>query len=164
MLNTENQYLRYTAINFLEQSPENRFKMLEELGIERYSFLTKMRLNDTNLICIMQFLQNPEQLKFPNLIGADLSNLNLDGANFMQGDLSYANLQNSSLLNANLVFTNFTGADLRNADLTGATLSQVIWSDTLVAGCKMGSGKGLTAVQRKDLQMRGAEFDSIDDA
>jgi uncharacterized protein YjbI with pentapeptide repeats len=163
MLNTGNQYLRHTAIHFLEQSPEKRLELLQELGIDRYSFLTKMRFNDTNLICIMRFFQYPHELKYPNLIGADLSNLNLDGVNFMQGDLSYANLQDSRLLNANLVFTNFTGAELKNANLKGATLNEAIWVDAVVDGCIMGSGKGLTIVQRKNLQTRGAIFDPIDD-
>lgn len=163
MLNRENQYLRYTAIHFLEQSPENRLAILEELGIAHYGFLTKLDFNDTNLMCIMQFFQNPDQLKYPILIGADLSNLNLDSVNFMQGNLSYANLQNSSLRNANLVLTNFTGADLRNADLRGATVSQIIWLDALVEGCKLGLGRGLTTIQKKDLQARGAVFNSVDD-
>ncbi len=111
----------------------------------------------------MRFFQYPHELKYPNLIGADLSNLNLDGVNFMQGDLSYANLQDSRLLNANLVFTNFTGAELKNANLKGATLNEAIWVDAVVDGCIMGSGKGLTIVQRKNLQTRGAIFDPIDD-
>jgi uncharacterized protein YjbI with pentapeptide repeats len=163
MLNTGNQYLRHTAIHFLEQSPEKRLELLRELGIDRYSFLTKLRFNDTNLMCIMRFFQYPHELKFPNLIGADLSNLNLNGVNLMQGDLSYANLQDSSLVNANLAFTNFTGADLSNANLKGATLTQAIWVDTIVEGCVMGLGKDLTIVERKDLQTRGALFDPVDD-
>jgi uncharacterized protein YjbI with pentapeptide repeats len=112
--------LRYTAINFLEQSPLQRLQILKKLGIARYEFLTKIRLNEANIICMMRFLKYPNQLKFPNLVGADFSSLNLDGVNFIRGNLSEANLQDSSLINADLLFVNFTKANLINADLRGS--------------------------------------------
>ncbi|MBR8833526.1 MAG: pentapeptide repeat-containing protein [Stigonema ocellatum SAG 48.90 = DSM 106950] len=158
--NPPTQNLRYAAIHFLEQSPEQRLPILQQLGIARYDFLTKMRLNEANIVCVMRFFQNPSQLKFPSLIGADLSGLVLDGVNFIRGNLSGANLQGSSLVNADLIFANFTHADLRDADLRGATLNETIWLGTSVDECEFGEGSGLTKIQRKDLELRGARFNS----
>ncbi|NEU74813.1 pentapeptide repeat-containing protein [Hassallia byssoidea VB512170] len=159
MLQSTTQNLRFQAIQFLEKSPEQRLQFLQQLGIARYDFLTKMRLNEANINCIMRFLVNPNNLKFPNLIEADLSNLNLDEVNLIRGNLSKANLQNSSFKNADLLFANFTNADLRKADLQGATLNETIWLNALVDECQFGEGIGLTISQRKDLQLRGARFD-----
>lgn len=158
MLKSTTPNLNLQAIHFLEQNPEERLQLLQQLGIGRYEFLTKMRLNQANINCLMRFLENPNQLKFPNLIEADLSNLVLDEVNFIRGNLSKANLQNSSLKNADLLFANFTNADLRNANLRGATLNETIWLNTLVDECEFGEGIGLKEVQRKDLQLRGARF------
>ncbi len=163
MLNSQTQDLRYTAIQFLEHSPEQRLQVLQQLGIARYDFLTKMRLNEANIACVMRFLQNPTKLKFPNLIGADLSGLVLDEVNFIRGNLSKANLQGSSLVNADLIFANFTNADLRNANLRGATLNETIWLGALVDECEFGKGVGLISSQRKDLQLRGARFNYSED-
>ncbi|OUL22677.1 pentapeptide repeat-containing protein [Nostoc sp. 106C] len=163
MLNLPTQELRDRAIHFLEQTPLQRLQILQELGISRYSFLTQMHLNEANIICIIRFLNNPSQVKFPNLSGADLSSLKLDAVNFIRGNLSDANLQGSSLVNADLLFANFTRANLRNADLTGATLNETIWLDALVDKCQLGVGIGLSHQQRKDLQMRGASFNTSAD-
>jgi uncharacterized protein YjbI with pentapeptide repeats len=59
-----------------------------------------------------------------------------------------------------LLFANFTNANLTNADLRGATLNETIWLNTVIDECKLGKGIGLKEVQRKDLQIRGARFDS----
>ncbi|MEH1970163.1 pentapeptide repeat-containing protein [Nostoc sp.] len=158
MLNIPTQDLRYTAIQFLEQSPPQRLQILKQLGIARYEFLTKIQLNEANIICMIRFFKYPSQLKFPNLIGADLSGLILDGVNFIRGNLSGANLQGSSLVNADLLFANFTKADLRNANLRGATLNETIWLETLVDKSQLGVGTGLNHLQRQDLQLRGAKF------
>ncbi|MEH2149808.1 pentapeptide repeat-containing protein [Nostoc sp.] len=158
MLNISTQDLRYTAIQFLEQSPPQRLQILKQLGIARYDFLTKIRLNEANIICIIRFLKYPSQLKFPNLIEADLSGLILDDVNFIRGNLSGANLQGSSLVNADLLFANFTKADLRNADLRGTTLNETIWLETIVDKCQLGVGTGLNHLQRQDLQLRGAKL------
>ena len=161
MLKLTTQDLRYKAIHFLEQSPEERLQALVELGIGRYDFLTKIRLNEANINCLMRFLQNPSQLKFPNLIEADLSNLVLDEVNFIRGNLSGANLQNTSLINADLLFANFSNANLINADLRGATLNETIWLNALVKECEFGEGIGLTNSQRQDLRIRGGRFNLL---
>ncbi len=163
MLKYTTQNLRLQAIQFLQQSPEERLQILRKLGIARYEFLTKMQLNKANISCIIRFLENPTQLKFPNLIEADLSNLMLDEVNFIRGNLSKANLQNSRLQNADLLFANFTNADLRKADLQGATLNETIWLNAIVDECRFGEGIGLTNSQRKDLQLRGALFKYLEE-
>ncbi|MBW4499447.1 MAG: pentapeptide repeat-containing protein [Scytonema hyalinum WJT4-NPBG1] len=161
MLNTSTQDFRISAIQFLEQSPQQRLETLRQLGIARYDFLTKMCLNEANIVCIMRFIQNPSQLKFPNLMGADLSGLILDEVNFIRGNLLGANLRGSSLVNADVIFANFTNADLRNANLNGATLNETIWLNALVKECEFGEGIGLTNSQRQDLRIRGGRFNLL---
>ncbi|ALF51698.1 pentapeptide repeat-containing protein [Nostoc piscinale CENA21] len=158
MTNLQTQELRKSAIQFLEQNYKQRLQTLKLLGIGRYEFLAKIKNTEANIVCMMRFLQNPQQLKFPNLIEADLSDLILDEVNFIRGNLTNANLQRSSLVNADLLFANFTKADLRNADLTGATLNETIWTEAVVAGCQFGQGIGLTQLQYQDLKLRGAKF------
>lgn len=48
MLNLPTQGLRHTAIEFLEQSSSQRLQILKQLGIARYEFLIKMRLNEAD--------------------------------------------------------------------------------------------------------------------
>ncbi|HEY9666091.1 MAG TPA: pentapeptide repeat-containing protein [Coleofasciculaceae cyanobacterium] len=156
MRNSPTQDLYSTCVQFLEQNPQQRLLTLQNFGLARYDFLTQIPLTDANVACVMRFFKEPSRAKFPNLKGADLSGLILDGVNFIRGDLTGANLRRSCLLEADLIFANFTGADLREADLRGATLNETIWLATLVEGCNLGSGIGLTPQQRKDLQARGA--------
>lgn len=119
-----------------------------------------MPLSEANVACVMRFFKDPSRVKFPNLKGAELSGLVLDGVNFIRGDLSEANLRGSRLVDADMIFANFTGADLRNADLWGATLNETVWSGALVDQCHFGTGIGLTNEQRRDLEVRGALFDN----
>ena len=154
---------RDIAIKFLMQNSDKRMDILKQLGIGRYVFLTKMHLNEANIVCVMRFLGNSYQVKFPKLMGADLSALVLDNANFIRGDLTDANLRGASLIDADLIFANLTNADLREANLTGATLNETIWNGALVEGCLLDKSIGLTQKQRKDLQIRGARFESLED-
>lgn len=148
------------CIHFLQQSTSQRLVLLKQLGLARYAdFLTKMPFNEANVACVMRFFDQPKLVKFPQLQAADLSELNLDGVNFIRGNLSAANLKGSSLVNADLLFANLTNANLINANLTDATLNETIWLGTLVNGCSFGAGIGLTPTQRRDLRLRGAKFD-----
>ncbi|MFQ4144403.1 pentapeptide repeat-containing protein [Chlorogloeopsis sp. ULAP02] len=151
----------YSAIYFLKQNPEIRLQILKKLGIARYDFLTKISLNEANITCVNRFLQNPDQLKFSNLVGSDLSELDLNNSNFIRGNFTDANLSRSSLVNSDLIFANFTRADLRSANLRGAILNEIIWVDTLVDGCKLGEGIGLSKEQCQNLKSRGAKFNFI---
>jgi uncharacterized protein YjbI with pentapeptide repeats len=158
MSDNATQDLQQTAIAFLQQDEIVRLQILREYGIARYTFLSKVQLNQANIICVMRYLENPSKLKFPNLVGADLSGLILDGVTLIRGNLSHANFSNSSLVNADLLFANLTGTDLRSCNLRGATLNETIWQDALVTGCQLDGSIGLTSAQRQDLQMRGAVF------
>lgn len=151
--------LQAICTDFLQQTALQRLVLLKQIGLARYDVLTKMRLTEANVACVMRFFKEPKLVKFPQLQGADLSDLILNNANFIRGKLENANLTGSSLMNADLIFANFTKANLTSADLTGATLNETIWVGTLVAGCKLGTGIGLTTAQRKDLDLRGAKFD-----
>lgn len=159
MLNFATQDLYETCKQFLQASRCQRLLQLQQLGLARYAdFLTQMRLNEVNLLCVMRFFQNPSRVKFPQLQGADLSNLVLNGSNLIRGNLTQANLQETSLINADLIFANLTNADLRNANLTGATLNETIWQGAKVEDCIFGEGIGLTNIQRQNLILRGARF------
>ncbi|MCT7949757.1 pentapeptide repeat-containing protein [Ancylothrix sp. C2] len=146
------------SLEFLEKDPQNRLEILNELGLGRYEFLTKLPLTEANIPCVMRFLGNRQRVKFPNLQGADLAGLNLEGVNFIRGNLTNANLQNSCLIKADLLFVNFTNANLTNADLTAATLNETIWLNAIVEGCNLKNTTGLTQQQRQDLTRRGAIF------
>jgi uncharacterized protein YjbI with pentapeptide repeats len=153
-----------TAVDFLQQEQPQRLEILKKYGIARYNFLTKISFNQVNITCVMRYFQNPQSVKFPNLIEADLSGLVLNESNFIRGNLTGANLENTSLINADLIFANFTNANLQNANLAGATLNETIWQGALVKGCNLTKTAGLTHIQRKDLQNRGAIFnDLVDD-
>ncbi len=159
MLNAPTQNLYRTCAQFLEQTPQQRLLTLNNLGLARYDFLTRIPLNEANIACVMRFFKEPSKAKFPNLRGAQLSGLILDNINLIRGDLTGADLKKSRLQEADLIFVNFTGADLRNADLRGATLNETIWSAALVEGCNFGVGIGLTEAQRLDLKACGAVFE-----
>jgi uncharacterized protein YjbI with pentapeptide repeats len=159
MLSISQENLRDIVTNFLQEDSYQRLQILKDLGIGRYDFLIKISLNEANIVCVMKFFQNPRRLKFPQLVGADLSGLNLDGVNFIRGNLTDANLQNTSLVDGDLIFANFTNANLTGANLRGATLNETVWQGTLVEGCCFQSAIGLTKKQRQDLIFRGALFD-----
>ena len=155
------QNLYQTSTSFLEQTPQKRLLILKGIGLGRYAeFLTIMPLTQANITCIMRFFSNPKKVKFPNLQGAELSGLVLDGVNFIRGDLSGVNLSNSSLIDADLIFANFTQANLTNANLQGATLNETIWHSVVVTNCNFGAGIGISCKQRQDLVNCGAVFTS----
>ncbi len=158
MFDNITQDVRQITIEFLQKDSQVRSQILREYGIARYTFLTQMQLNQANINCVMRYLENPSKLKFPNLVGADLSGLILDGVTLIRGNLSHANLSHSSLVNADLLFANLTGTDLRSCNFRGATLNETIWQDALVTGCQLDGSIGLTSMQRQDLQIRGAVF------
>lgn len=63
---------------------------------------------------------------FSYLCDLDLSNKNLQGANFHLSILQEVNLRNSDLHNADFMGADLRGADLRNSNLTGATLDYAL--------------------------------------
>jgi uncharacterized protein YjbI with pentapeptide repeats len=158
MLDSPTQNLYDTCVEFLKQTPQQRLLTLKNLGLARYDFLIHISLTEANVACVMRFFREPSRVKFPNLRGADLSGLVLDGVNFIRGDLTGATLKGSRLLEADLIFANLTGADLRDADLRGSTLNETVWLGALVEGCRLGMGIGLTNQQHTELKAGGALF------
>ena len=152
--------LQQTSIHFLEQNPRERLTILKRLGLARYAtFLTQMPLTESNIACVMRFFQNPDRVKFPDLRAVELNGLVLDGVNLIRGDLSEASLKGCRLHKADLVFARLVRTDLREADLRGATLNETLWFGTLVEGCQLGRGLGLTEQQRQELSAAGALFE-----
>jgi uncharacterized protein YjbI with pentapeptide repeats len=112
-----------------------------------------------NIACIERFLSYPSQMKFPLLMGVDLTGLKLDGVNFIRANLTDANLTRCCLQDADLIFGNFSRANLSDTDLCGATLNETIWTDAIVNGCDFRGAVGLTLFQVRQLRALGGIFD-----
>ena len=80
----------------------------------RYADLKYANLIDANL--------SDADLRYANLSDADLSYADLRYANLSDADLSYADLSDANLRYANLRYANLSDADLSDADLSGANL------------------------------------------
>jgi hypothetical protein len=80
----------------------------------RYANLLNADLQDADL--------QDADLRYANLLNADLRYANLRYANLLNADLRYANLLNANLRNANLRYANLRNANLRNANLLNADL------------------------------------------
>ncbi len=149
------------AKEFLKSSVEERLVRLEALGLLRYQqLLTQMSLSTANIECVARFLAHPSQIKFPQLMGADLQGLNLAGVNFIRANLSDANLAGCCFQDADLIFGNFTGANLSGVNLRGATLNETIWTDSIVCDCDFRGAIGLTSTQVRELQLLSASCSS----
>ncbi|MEM8715433.1 MAG: pentapeptide repeat-containing protein [Cyanobacteria bacterium P01_A01_bin.3] len=149
-----------TAEQFLKTDRDRRSQILDHLGLSRYSeILLPMQASEANITCVERFLSAPDRVKFPQLQGADLSNLALNNVNLIRADLTGTNLRESSLQAADLLFAKAIATDLRGANLRGATLSRTVWTHALVDDCNFGAGNGLTNLQREELRRRGARFD-----
>ena len=109
------------------------------------------KLSDTRLI--------GAKLSDTNLSDAELYLADLSGADLISTKFNGANLNGSNLNGANLCETNFSGAKLNGADLRETHIFNVDFSQTAVEQAKFSNGSGLTEVQERDLQQRGAIFD-----
>jgi uncharacterized protein YjbI with pentapeptide repeats len=151
---------RHAAQEFLKSSLDRRMRWLEEIGLLRYAkLLTQIEPSEGNIACVERFLSYPSQMKFPLLMGADLTGLELDGVNFIRANLTNADLTRCCLRDADLIFGNFSRANLNDANLSGATLNETIWTDTIVSGCDFRGAIGLTLLQVRDLRSRGGNFE-----
>ncbi len=86
---------------------------------------------------IWELLNRPEDernLYYEDLSLADLSDVQLPGANLQRADLSMSVFTNANLVGANLEKANLTRTDLSGADLTGADLRYTLLRDTNFAG------------------------------
>lgn len=96
------------------------------------------------------------------LAGADLSGLDLAGADFAGADLSGVNLAEATLTGANLagarlVEANLTAADLTGASLVAADLSRVDLSRAYLSGADLSHGD-LTAARVAAVEWRGCRL------
>jgi uncharacterized protein YjbI with pentapeptide repeats len=150
---------RNTAKEFLKSSIEQRLVVLQEVGLLRYAkLLTQIKLDESNIPCVAQFLSNPSRIKFPQLMGANLAGLNLDRVNLIRANLTGANLAGCCFRDSDLIFGNFSQANLSGADLRGATLNETIWTGAIVCGCDFRDSIGLGSMQGQDLRSSGGIF------
>jgi uncharacterized protein YjbI with pentapeptide repeats len=118
-------------------------------------FLAEMRLVNVNRIYGPQLLEDEiptisldnADLRYVNLLGADLALSDLSGAN-----LRYANLINADLSDANLDDVNLNDADLALADLIGAALNDAELND---ANLRYADLRGATL---NDAELRDADL------
>lgn len=92
-----------------------------------------------------------------NLVGKDLSNLDLTGAFIHDADLSYADLQGTTLVNSTLQHVEFTEAKVQNADfedstVNGGNLQLAIFCNTVMPAGNIASGIPATAPSQTDLK------------
>jgi hypothetical protein len=91
-----------------------------------------------------------------NLCGANLSGANLGGANLACADLSGANLSGANLGRANLIDAKLSDADLSNAKLFDANLSDADLSKANLSNAK------LRGAILADVDLQGANLTSAD--
>jgi hypothetical protein len=150
----------HTAREFLKSSIDRRVQILQDLGLVRYAkLLTQMQPSAGNITCVERFLSDPSRIKFPQLMGVDLTGLKLDGVNFIRANLTDANLTRCCFQDADLMFGNFLRANLSDANLRGATLNETKWADAIVSGCDFRGAIGLTLSQVGELRSRGGVFE-----
>jgi len=144
------------AIAFLQKNTTDRRATLQQLGLSRYDFLVRLPADPINLPCLDRFLHHPQQVKFPDLRGANLADLDLTNVNWIRAQLQGANLRGANLAHADLLFANLTAADLTGANLTGATLAETVWTRAIVTNCQFCQTSGLTLAQSRILKAHGA--------
>jgi uncharacterized protein YjbI with pentapeptide repeats len=93
----------------------------------------------------------------PDFAGADLSELNLAGANLAKADFSGARLAGTNLSGANLSRAKFFRADLSQADLSRATLFKANLSQADMAGANL-NGADLTGAFLIRANLSGASL------
>lgn len=95
-----------------------------------------------------------------NLRDAVLTGADLRGADFSGADLIYANLENVNLQQAKLLGTNLTGANLTGANLTGADFSGANLSNADLTGINL-SQTILRGVRLNDSQLVGTDLTGV---
>ncbi len=93
----------------------------------------------------------------PDFAGADLSELNLAGANLAKADFSGAKLAGTNLSGANLARAKFFRADLSQADLSRANLFKANLSQADMAGANL-NGADLTGAFLIRANLSGASL------
>jgi hypothetical protein len=145
--------------DFCDRSPAQKVVILRQYGLERYSqLLCQLEPSPGNLHCLEKFFTQPGRMKFPQLQGTDLAELDLSNTNMIRANFTGANLQNCNLQGADIIFGNFTRANLTQANLQGCTLNETCWQESIVTDCLLCDSKGITPWQQQVLLTKGAIF------
>jgi uncharacterized protein YjbI with pentapeptide repeats len=142
---------------FLQLPAAQRLSILQNIGLERYQqLLCYLSPTAANHECLQGFLVAPQQVKFPQLQGADLTGLDLRGMNLIRAKFNNSRLTSCCLRSADLIFGDFTGANLCDADLQDCTINEAQWLNAIVLRCDLRGAVGLTPQQQSLLQRNGA--------
>jgi Pentapeptide repeats (8 copies) len=145
--------------DFCDRSPSQKVVILRQYGLERYSqLLCQLEPSPGNLHCLEKFFTQPERMKFPQLQGTDLAELDLSNTNMIRANFTGANLQNCNLQGADIIFGNFTRANLTQANLQGCTLNETCWQESIITDCLLCDSKGIPLWQQQILLSKGAIF------
>ena len=123
--------------NYRPLTSENALACL--YGFQRETIVTKQQSSRDET-------PEPLAINLPHKImlsGAQLDQMTLEGALFVEADLSNANLSQSLLARANLSRAIMQGANLEKADLTHAIMSSAQLSDAVLVGANL-DGADLT--------------------
>ena len=143
---------------------------IPEIVVTRAEFTTDAEVNEkTKLIkAIREGAVDKATLRFANLSGAILidvdlrkANLNeaiLRGANLSKADMSEADMNEADMSEAILNEADMSEAILRGAILNGADLRGVDLSGATVQNASFIGATGITPEQKQDLIQRGAIF------
>ncbi|MCJ7753228.1 MAG: pentapeptide repeat-containing protein [Thermoanaerobaculales bacterium] len=97
----------------------------------------------------------------PNLVGEDLSEMDLTGVNLGEADLTDAELFQADLTEANLKMAVLTRADLAGSDLKGAALYKADFSGACLIEVDL-TGASLGAANFKGADLRGTKLRGAD--
>ena len=96
-------------------------------------------------------------LRYADLVGADLTNANLSYADLSHADLHGAHLRKTKLFGADLGYTQLTGADLNEVDLTLTCLLGTILRDAVLTKTDL-AGADLSTADLSDAKLSGVNL------
>lgn len=111
---------------------------------------------DGKIKLVVKILNNKVDLK-RDLIGADLTNVNLDRQNLIGANLTRTNLEGASLKGVQLTKANLRGANLGNTDLTDAQLNETKLVEVNLKNSNLG-GANLNKASIIKTNLTGANF------
>jgi len=97
----------------------------------------------------------------PNLVGEDLSEMDLTGVNLGEADLTDAELFQADLTEANLKMANMAKADLAGSNLSGAALYKADLSGACLIEVNL-TGASLGAADLRGADLRGTKLCRVD--
>ncbi len=170
--NLKNANLRYANLQQVDLSHANLSRAnlsganLSGANLSRTN-MVNVHLNQANLsradmnrgnICGADL--NGAVMRRVNLIDGSAIDANLSNADLSHADLSCVNLRGSDLSGALLRHVNLKDADLSYANLSGANLFNTNLNGANVRGTQFRKNVGFSEAKQKDLERRGAIFES----